>query len=249
MNELALIWTETQSVFWLYATVFYRASAAVTVLPGFGESYISVRFKLVIAFATTLAIAPTQHSTIVLLPSIWLILSETIVGLMFGLGARLFVFALQTAGTIAANATSLAQMFGQGQDTQLPIIGLTLHWAGLALIFVSGTHLAFLGYLASSYDLFPIGTWPNPQDTSSWGVLQIANSFSLALQLSLPFVAISMLYNLVLGVINRAMPQLMVALVGAPFITGASLIILMISAPFILYTWLSLFGGFIRSPM
>ena len=44
-------------------------------------------------------------------------------------------------------------------------------------------------------------------------------------------------YNVALGAINRAMPQLMVAFVGAPAITAAGLLILMLAAPVILHFW------------
>ena len=44
-------------------------------------------------------------------------------------------------------------------------------------------------------------------------------------------------YNVALGAINRAMPQMMVAFVGAPAITAAGLLILMLSAPVILHFW------------
>ena len=47
----------------------------------------------------------------------------------------------------------------------------------------------------------------------------MAASFALALSLAAPFVIASLLYNVALGVINKAMPQLMVAFVGAPAIT------------------------------
>ncbi|MDO6726932.1 flagellar biosynthetic protein FliR [Cognatishimia sp. 1_MG-2023] len=249
MNEAAQIWADLQLQFWGAATVFYRIGAAVSMLPGFGESSLSVRLKLLLGIALTIVITPTLGTTARVEPSIWFIFSETAIGLMFGIGVRLFVYTLQTAGAIAANTTSLAQLFSQGQETQLPIISHTLHWAGLALIFHAGVHLTFIGYLISSYALFPIGELPLAADTSAWGIKQISHSFALALQLALPFVAISMLYNLVLGVINRAMPQLMVALVGAPFITGASLVLLAISSPYLLGIWLSALTNYLASPM
>lgn len=249
MNDVAQIWTDLQQQFWAAAAIFYRIGAAVSVLPGFGEASLSIRIKLLLGIALTLVIAPTLGEPSRAEPSIWFIFSETAIGLMFGIGVRLFVHTLQTAGAIAANTTSLAQLFNQGQETQLPIISHTLHWAGLALIFHTGVHLTFIGYLISSYAIFPLGTLPNAADTSAWGIKQISHSFALALQLALPFVAISMLYNLVLGVINRAMPQLMVALVGAPFITGASLVLLAVSSPFLLGIWLSALTNFLANPM
>ncbi|MEM8699663.1 MAG: flagellar biosynthetic protein FliR, partial [Pseudomonadota bacterium] len=41
-----------------------------------------------------------------------------------------------------------------------------------------------------------------------------------------------------LGAINRAMPQLMVAFVGAPAITAGGLALLALAAPLILTLWL-----------
>ena len=54
------------------------------------------------------------------------------------------------------------------------------------------------------------------QDVAEWGVARVGAAFALALGLAAPFVIAAVLYNLALGVINKAMPQLMVALVGAP---------------------------------
>ena len=44
-------------------------------------------------------------------------------------------------------------------------------------------------------------------------------------------------YNVALGAINRAMPQLMVAFIGAPAITAGGILILMLAAPVILHFW------------
>ena len=55
--------------------------------------------------------------------------------------------------------------------------------------------------------------------------------------LAAPFVIMGFAYNVALGAINRAMPQLMVAFVGAPAITAAGLLVLMLAAPVILHFW------------
>jgi flagellar biosynthetic protein FliR len=49
-------------------------------------------------------------------------------------------------------------------------------------------------------------------------------------------------------VINRAMPQLMVAFVGAPLITFGGLLLLMMLAPAMLYVWLQALSTFAASP-
>lgn len=51
-----------------------------------------------------------------------------------------------------------------------------------------------------------------------------------------------------LGVINKAMPQLMVAFVGAPLITAGGLFILCLAAPVMLAVWLQAFDQFLFNP-
>lgn len=248
MTDLAQALPLLQAEFWAYSAVFFRVAAAISLFPGIGEFAVPSRVKIAAALTLTLAIKPTIASPLPTEFMPLLIFTETATGLIFGITLRLFIYALQSAGTIAANAISLAQIFGQNQDAQLPIFGHVLQWAGIALIFISGAHLAFVGYLASSYQLFPIGTVLPAGAISQWGLQNIANSFRLAFQLALPFVAISLLYNLILGAINRAMPQLMVALVGAPFITGAGLALLAITSPLLLQTWQAALITFLQNP-
>jgi flagellar biosynthetic protein FliR len=59
----------------------------------------------------------------------------------------------------------------------------------------------------------------------------------------------SLLYNVALGVINKAMPQLMVAFVGAPAITWGGLVLLLVATPFILQVWLTAFEGALAHPL
>jgi flagellar biosynthetic protein FliR len=57
------------------------------------------------------------------------------------------------------------------------------------------------------------------------------------------------LYNLTLGVINRAMPQLMVTFIGAPAITFVGLLLLLLMAPLMLSVWVKALQGFAANPL
>ena len=78
--------------------------------------------------------------------------------------------------------------------------------------------------------------------------MQVAHAFELAFVLAAPFVLMSVLYNLALGVINKAMPQLMVAFVGAPVITLGGLFLLFLAAPTMLTVWMSGLDQFMANP-
>jgi flagellar biosynthetic protein FliR len=56
------------------------------------------------------------------------------------------------------------------------------------------------------------------------------------------------LYNIALGVINRAMPALMVSFVGAPALAGGGLALIAVICPIILMVWLQNLHGFLAQP-
>ncbi|MBA84285.1 flagellar biosynthetic protein FliR [Thalassobius sp. S69A] len=251
MNDLAQALDLSQEWLWHGFLVFLRVGAIIWLVPGFGEQSVPVRVKLALAIASTMVLAPLippfggagfNISSLAIF-----LMTETVAGLLFGIGLRLFVMALQTAGTIAAQSTSLSQILGNTAEP-MPAIGHVLLIGGLALAMLSGVHVKFLAYTLHSYDLIAPGTVPDGAALSEWGLRQIADAFALAFRLSAPFIVVSLLYNLTLGAINRAMPQLMVAFVGAPAITAAGMVLLALLSPSILIAWRAAMEAFLLNP-
>jgi flagellar biosynthetic protein FliR len=233
--------------------VFLRVGAAMALFPAFGERTVPARLRLVLAFAFTLvvlpAVAPVLRPAIgaVQAPGLFL-LTETIAGLAIGAVIRLMVLVLQIAGSMAAQATSLAQIFGgQNADPQ-PAMGHVLLVGGLALAVMLGLHVRLAEVLILSYDVFSPGVLPGADIVTSWGAGQVARVFALAFTLAAPFVIASLVYNVALGVINRAMPQLMVAFVGAPAITAGGMLLLFLTAPLLLSLWGDALADFLANP-
>jgi flagellar biosynthetic protein FliR len=236
---------------WHGFIVFLRVGAMVSLMPAFGEKSVPIRIKLVVILAFVLVIAPVVGLTDTK-PNLdelaWLVVTETLSGLMLGLGIRMFVLALQTAGSIAAQSTSLSQILGGAVAEPLPAMGYVLIIGGLALAVMTGLHIKAIELVILSYDLLPIGTLPDGSNISAWGLGQIRHAFELAFTLAAPFVILSLIYNLALGAINKAMPQLMVAFVGAPVITAGGLFILFLASPIMLDMWLNALNSFLAAP-
>ncbi|QYX57089.1 flagellar biosynthetic protein FliR [Roseovarius sp. SCSIO 43702] len=237
---------------WAHFLVFLRAAPVMSLFPGFGETTVPVRIKLALAIAMTLIVTPAVRSQIGPLPDfaamVPLALVETAIGLLIGIGLRLFLLALQTAGSMAAQATSLSQILGTAGSTPMPAMGHVLVVAALALAMMLGLHVRVAEMFIRSYALFPLGALPDPGAMADWGVEQIGAAFSLAFRLAAPFLIVSVIYNLTLGIINRAMPQLMVVFVGAPAISAAGLIGLMLLAPVMLGVWIRALERFTANP-
>ncbi|WP_102224051.1 flagellar biosynthetic protein FliR [Acidimangrovimonas sediminis] len=241
---------------WLAAAalVFLRVGAAMALLPGFGERAIPGRIRLVLALAFTAIITPA------LLPRLGplgaplgpaflaAIFPEAITGLALGAVLRLFVQVLQMAGTMAAQSASLSQFFGGAGAEPQPAMAQILMLAGIALAMATGLHIRLAEALILSYRMVPPGQFPGPADLSHWGVANVARAFALAFSLAAPFVIGAVLYNAALGAINRAMPQLMVAFVGAPALTLGGLVLLAIAAPLMLHLWLEVFQTVLANP-
>ncbi|ARE40409.1 Flagellar biosynthesis protein FliR [Rhodovulum sp. P5] len=219
--------------------VFLRVGAVMAMLPAFGERAVPVRVRLAVALAFTLVITPAVVSAFpaVAPPFPIMLATETVIGLALGLVLRMMIIALQMAGEIAAQATSLSQLLGAATMDPQPAMGRLMMTAGLALAVMSGLHVRAAEAMILSYDFLPMGRFPDARVLADWGVLRIAKGFGLAATLAMPFVIASLIYNLALGVINKAMPQLMVAFVGAPAITAGGLILLFLSMPPMLMLW------------
>ncbi|WP_299684841.1 flagellar biosynthetic protein FliR [uncultured Tateyamaria sp.] len=236
---------------WLGFLVFLRVAATVSLLPAFGEQSVPMRIRLMLGLAFTVIVAPAIDFA---LPEVTVgtlalfALTETVSGLLIGLGLRLFILALQTAGAIAAQSTSLSQIMGGAAIEPLPAMGYILTVGALALAALSGLHIKAAQLMILSYDILPVGLFAGGTDVAQWGIAQISRAFSLAFVLAAPFVLMSVIYNLTLGVINKAMPQLMVAFVGAPVITLGGLFILFLAAPSMLAVWLGALDQFMLAP-
>jgi len=238
------------TLFWGFI-VFLRVGAAMMLLPAFGEQSIPVRVRLALALAFTLIVAPA------ILPDLLVsqqtatakyFLTEAVTGLAIGFVVRLFIIALQVTGAVAAQSTSLSQLFGGLSADPSPAIGNLLVLGGLALAVTTGLHVRLVELFLISYQVFPAGVFPLANILVDWEVARIAHAFGMGFTLAAPFVIASLIYNVALGVINRAMPQLMVAFVGAPAITAGGLILLMLTAPYLLGIWIDTLNRFLASP-
>ncbi|MBL4812494.1 MAG: flagellar biosynthetic protein FliR [Rhodobacteraceae bacterium] len=243
-----------EDAFWGGLLVFLRIGAIVGLLPAFGEQSVPMRVRLALVVAFSAVVAPAVSPMIGPVPQnpgaiVGQCGAEVLAGLFFGLLLRLFVFALQTAGSIAAQSTSLSQIFGgsAGIDPQ-PAMGHVLTIGALALISILDLHIYAAAYMIESYNLVPPGTPPSPANVAEAGLAQIAHSFALAFSLAAPFVIAGLVYNITLGVINKAMPQLMVSFVGAPAATAGGLILLFAAVPLILPLWAKALFSFMASP-
>jgi len=200
-----------------------RMAAAVMILPGIGDSYVSSRVRLLFALALTAIVAPVVADTLPPEPAAplalgVLIVGEVIIGLFMGMLSRLLMTAVDTAGVVIAVNMGLAAAvaFNPTQATQGTVVGVFLSMLGLVLVFVTNLHHLMIMAVVDSYTLFTPGTFLPGGDAADVIVMMISRSFQIGIQIAAPFILMAIVLNLGLGLISRLMPQLQVYFVALP---------------------------------
>ena len=244
----------SQSALWAGFVVFVRVGAMMATMPAFGDQVVPLRVRLALSLAFTFIVAPAVAPTVTSFPDgalriIVVVGPEAISGLFFGLFLRFFILSLQIAGSIAAQSTSLSQLFGGSAGVDpLPAIGHLLVVGGTALAVMAGLHVQLAAYMIQTYEMIPVGVMLAGDMVVELGLHEVRRIFELGFSLAAPFLIASLVYNVVLGVINRAMPQLMVSFVGAPAITAGGMLLLLLTAPIMLGVWHAAFVAFMAAP-
>jgi flagellar biosynthetic protein FliR len=230
-------------IYWIATIILLMARVGLIVffMPGIGEQAVPVRIRamIVLIFCVSLAI-----SGVVDLPAIaglasffQLLFAEVTIGLFFGLLLRVSIWMLSIAGTIIAQVIGLAQMLGIALETEAQTITANaLSMAGAALLLSMDYHVSVFVRMTTIYIDIPAGAvgMVDPMFLIKRGF----EAFGIAIMLAWPFVAVNLLYNICLGFINKALPSLMVAFVGAPFMIGAGIMLLAFSIATILSVWM-----------
>lgn len=231
---------------WPAFAIVARTLAMCALMPVVGEAMIPMRFRLALGCVFGISIVFDQIAggqTLQDTPPLQLLFFEIFIGVCIGIGFRLIVHAIQTTAAIAAQSFSVAQMAGAINGEPLPAVGYFLLLGCLCGLLSLGFGESLFMIIQSSFVILPLGSVPTPTRLGENFLALTQFSFDLALNLALPFCAVSLFYNFIMGALNKVMPQLMVMLVGAPIGMLALLLLLTVASPVIINVWAQNFIG------
>jgi flagellar biosynthetic protein FliR len=104
-------------------------------------------------------------------------------------------------------------------------------------------HHLVIAALNSSYDLFEPGEVPAVGDVAALVTKTAAGAFRIGIQLSAPFLAFGLLFNIGLGVLSRLMPQMQVFFVALPLSILIGLLFLLLVLGTMMGFFLDYVGG------
>ena len=216
--------------------VFARVGSALMLLPGFGESFVSPRVRLLIALALTVVVTPVVGDTLPVAPEsplamLMMLGSEIAVGLFLGALARMLLAALHMAGVVIGFQSSLANadLFDPINATQGSLFGAFLNILGVFLVFMSDLHHLMLMAIADSYTVFAPADLPTIGDAASTAVDTLARSFTVAMQIAAPFIVVGLIFYLGIGLLARLMPQVQIFFIAIPVQVTLAILVMVLT--------------------
>ena len=233
--------TEAQLSAW-YGALFWplvRVLALFATAPLLGHAAIPLRVKIALGVAVSVVLMPniaTPPLTDALTGAGLALLTQNIlVGLVIGFTVRIVFAAFELAGELVGlqMGLSFGGFFNPASGSSENALATFMSLLALLCFLAIDGHLMLIHALAESFRVFPL------TDTSSVPldfmrlVSLAADMFAIALSLALPFIAVLLLINIVLGVLARVAPQLNIFAVGFPLMLLTGMTLLFTLLPYI----------------
>lgn len=236
--------------------VFCRIGGCLMLMPGFGSARIPMQVRLFLAVSVTLALAPLLIPVVegdlakATVPTVvQLIVSETLIGAMFGVMARIFFLALQFMGTAASMLVGFSGMADAPieENEPAPAIATLLTLTATVLLFATGLHVEVMRALVGSYSVLAVSDFFNPQFALAKVADSASDAFILIAQLLAPYLAYSLIINFLFGIMNKMTPLIPVYFISAPFVMAGGLLLLYFTFSEALTLFLSGFQMFLAN--
>jgi flagellar biosynthetic protein FliR len=187
---------------------------------GFGENYVSSRSKISLSIFISLLILSRVSLDIKYQTSssIFLIVTEIIIGVTLSVVIKIIVSAAHIAGNIISNHTGLAsaQMFDPALGASNTIESRLIMLIVTTLIMITNIHHILIAALFESYNYYPIGFKLSDFEYNKLFADLMNNIFAIGIKLAMPVILIILMLYTVSGVISKIMPNVQIFFIMMP---------------------------------
>jgi flagellar biosynthesis protein FliR len=225
---------------WLAAFLwpFVRILALVGTAPVFNQPNFPTMAKVGLSALLALIIAPTlgplPDVTVGSFAGLLILLQQLLIGAAIGMVMQIVFAAAQAAGEFAGlqMGLSFAQLITPTSTDGSTLVLSNLMNVFCTLVFLAlDGHLRMISALSDSFVSLPISTLNMGnhgfETVAVWG----SAVFSGGLMLCLPIVAVILMSNLAVGILNRAAPQIGVYQVGFAITLSVGMLMLLVTLP------------------
>lgn len=229
MIQLADFITDNNAI--IFFLLFSRVSGVIAFFPFYSHTSISMSVKTALAFylsilffpAVSISVIPVNISDLALM-----VVMEFMLGFIAGLVLNMIFAALGLAGMQIAMVMgfSMASVMDPSTGINTPIISqiLTL-MAVMMLLAFDGHHLILL-FLDETIGAIELGTFYPRAFIWDYISNAVAHMFMMGFIIAFPIIALSILSDVIFGMLMKTMPQFNLLVVGFPIKIFLSIMVL-----------------------
>jgi flagellar biosynthetic protein FliR len=216
-----------------------RVLALISVAPLLSHRAVPVRMKIALALSITVLLVPQVQSPpitdVLTAPGLMLLINNVLIGVVIGFAVRLVFAALELAGELIGlqMGLSFAGFFNPSTGQQQNAVASFMSLLALLMFISIDGHLMLIHALAESFRLYPVSVGMDLPMGFDRLLRLGSDMFAIALTIALPFLAVMLLTNVVLGVLARVAPQLNIFAVGFPMTILVGLVTLFVLLPYV----------------
>ncbi len=201
--------------------LFFRFAALFMTAPIFSHTTIPMKLKAALAFLFSVIFfpfTPPLAIPITVTTIVLAILSEILFGLVIGLLLQLAYSVITFAGGVVSfmMGFSMATAIDPQNGVSMPIVSQFLSLLGLMILFALDLHHWLIIYIAHSLEHIPLGGFVITQNLFQYTIYASGHMFAAGFMIAFPIVALSLLSDLIFGMIMKTMPQFNLLVIGFP---------------------------------
>jgi len=204
-----------------FLLLFVRLSTLFVFMPFFNHMSISPQIKAAFAFYLTLVlfpvvpVTPEPENYAMLFAAI---LSEAIMGLIAGVVLNIVFGILSYAGEQIAFVMgfSLASVIDPQSQAQSPLVSQFLLVLAMVILLAFNGHHIMLIWMVDAIRQAPLGGFILSEEIFNYVMSAMGHLFVMGFSLAFPIIALSLLSDIIFGMLMKTMPQFNLLVVGFP---------------------------------
>ncbi|MFA6188491.1 MAG: flagellar biosynthetic protein FliR [Sulfuricurvum sp.] len=215
-----------------FILLFVRFSSLFMAVPIFSHANIPMSLKAAMAFFFTVVFYDSLPALQIPLDSLTMtvaILGEMLFGLAVGIILQLAYHVITFAGGQISfmMGFSLASAIDPQSGVSMPIVNQFLSLVALMILLAADLHHWIILLASESIATVPLGGFMVTPELFRYIMHAMMNMFVVGFMIAFPITALSMLADVIFGMLMKTMPQFNLLVIGMPIKIGVAFLVLM----------------------
>ncbi|MDD5210929.1 MAG: flagellar biosynthetic protein FliR [Sulfuricurvum sp.] len=215
-----------------FILLFVRFSSLFMAVPIFSHANIPMSLKAAMAFFFTVVFFDSLPALQIPLDSLTMtvaILGEMLFGLAVGIILQLAYHVITFAGGQISfmMGFSLASAIDPQSGVSMPIVNQFLSLIALMILLAADLHHWIILLASASIATVPLGGFMVTPELFRYIMHGMMNMFVVGFMIAFPITALSMLADVIFGMLMKTMPQFNLLVIGMPIKIGVAFLVLM----------------------